>query len=295
VPLRPVRPPELRGKVFRGSHVIHAGLLTPGQLRTSAWRRLFPDVWACSHVRVTHDLRAIAASRLLLPGSVVSGRSAGVIWDVPLAGTEDDVELTVPPGFRGGTIPGVRLRRRALANADVVVRRGIRVTSRVRTALDLATIRPFDEAVVAVDAFLERTRTPVDDARAAAAVATGRDCRYVRAVLAAADGLAGSPQETRLRLLLHRSGLPVPVAQHRALDGDRFLARVDFAWPEHRLALEYEGGWHGAPEQVVPDRERLNRLFSAGWRIIFVTKEDLRRPERLLARIRAALAASSFA
>jgi len=275
--------------------VIRAGLLTRSQLRSRAWLRVFPDVWACASLPLTHELRARAAARLLLPDSVVSGRSAAVLWGAQLAETDDDVELTVSPGFRGGSVPGIRLRRRVLADHDLVVRSGTRVTGRIRTALDLAALHPVDEAVVAVDAFLVATRTPVEEVRTAAASMTGRNCRHVRRVLDLADGLAESPQETRLRLLLGRSGIPRPVAQFGVREGRRFLGRVDFAWPGHKLALEYEGEWHGAPQQVVPDRERLNRLFSAGWRIIFVTKEDLRRPERLLARIRAALAASTFA
>jgi len=285
----------LRGKLFRASQVIEQGLLTRSQLRTSAWRRVFPDVWACRSLVLNHELRALAAARLLLPGAVVSGRSAGVLWGAPLAETDDDVELSMPPGFRGGSIPGVRLRRRVLPDEDVVVRRGTRVTGRVRTALDLAALRPIDEAVVAVDAFLVATRTPVDDVRRAAAAVTGRGRRYVRRVLERADGLAGSPQETRLRLLLGRSDLPAPVAQFRVRDAGGFVARVDFAWPEHRLALEYEGAWHGAPQQVGLDRERLNRIFAAGWRVVFVTAADLHRPERLLARIREALGTSRFA
>ena len=43
-----------------------------------------------------------------------------------------------------------------------------------------------------------------------------------------------------------RAGLPTPSAQYRVFDGDGFVARVDFAWPELRLALEYDGdaiGW----------------------------------------------------
>jgi len=74
-----------------------------------------------------------------------------------------------------------------------------------------------------------------------------------------------------------------PVAQFEVRDVGGFAGRVDLAWPQHRLALEYEGTWHGAPQRVPEDRERLNRLFAAGWRVIFVTKTDLRRPERLLA------------
>ncbi len=65
-----------------------------------------------------------------------------------------------------------------------------------------------------------------------------------------ADGLAESPQETRLRLRLHRSGLPPPVAQYEVRCDGRFVARVDLAWPEQRLALECDGAWHGAPDQL---------------------------------------------
>jgi very-short-patch-repair endonuclease len=82
------------------------------------------------------------------------------------------------------------------------------------------------------------------------------------------------------------------VAQFKVHDGGRRVARVDFAWPEHRLALEYEGIWHGERQQVARDRNRLNRLTAAGWRVLFVTAADIRDPERLLERIRQALAAT---
>ena len=64
---------------------------------------------------------------------------------------------------------------------------------------------------------------------------------------ALADGLAESQQETRVRLLIGRSRLPAPVAQFRILVEGRFVARVDFAWPEHKVALEYDGLWHSEP------------------------------------------------
>jgi G:T-mismatch repair DNA endonuclease (very short patch repair protein) len=40
---------------------------------------------------------------------------------------------------------------------------------------------------------------------------------------------------------------------------------------------------------VAKDRQRLNRLTAAGWRVVFVTAADLGDPERLIARIRQAL------
>jgi hypothetical protein len=100
VPIRPVRPDRLRGRVFRGSSQVAAGRLTRGQLRSAAWQRLFRDVYACSSVVVTHEVRAGAAALLLLPGAVVSGRSAAVLWGVAAAGPTDDVELTCRPDRR---------------------------------------------------------------------------------------------------------------------------------------------------------------------------------------------------
>ncbi|MBB3676593.1 endonuclease domain-containing protein [Modestobacter versicolor] len=70
----------------------------------------------------------------------------------------------------------------------------------------------------------------------------------------------------------------------------RFVARVDFAWPAQRVAVEYDGLWHRDPRQFAADRARLNRLTAAGWRVVFVTAADLHRPGDVIARVAAALA-----
>jgi very-short-patch-repair endonuclease len=290
VPVPPRRPPELRGRVFRGSAVVAAGTLSPGELRSSAWRRLFRDVYACADLPVTHELRSAAAARLLVPGSVVSGRSAAVLWGLPLAQTDDDVELTVPPGSNVCRMPGLRLRRGALEPEHIAVRRGVRATTAEVTAVDLARVGTLEDAVVLIDRFVDTRATDLARVRAAAAEVSGRGCRQVRQAAALADGLAGSPQETRLRLLLDRSALPRPVAQFVVRDAVGFVARVDFAWPEAKVAVEYEGAWHGeSPQQVAADRRRLNRLTAAGWTVVFVTAADLHHPEQLVARIAAEL------
>jgi hypothetical protein len=274
---------------FLGWWAVDEGLLTPDQLRSSAWRRIFRGVYVHRDVPDSHELRARAAC-VLLPRAVVSGRSAAVLWDADLAGTDDEVEVTVPPASHAVRIPGLRVRRAALPSGHRTFLRGTPVTTPEATALRLAGLLPGDEAVVAVDQILATRAARLDDVRALAATARGRGAARARTACSLADGLAASPQETRVRLLLHRSGLPEPVAQHRVLDAHgRFVARVDFAWPEQKLAVEYDGQWHADPGQFSKDRERLNRLTAAGWRVIFVTAADLRDPLRLLGRIETAL------
>ena len=176
------------------------------------------------------------------------------------------------------------LTRRTLS-ADEVRRRGSsRVTTRLRTALDLGRGRPLDDAVVDLDRFRAGGLVDLASVRSAARSLTGRDCRHVRSVAALADGLAGSPQETRLRLLA-AAGFSAPVAQFVVRDGTRFVARVDLAWPEHRLALEYDGACHGGTAQFRADRARLDAVTSAGSRTVFATAVDLRRPADLLGRL----------
>jgi hypothetical protein len=281
--------------MFRGSAQVQAGRLTKAQLRSSAWRRLFPDVYACASLTVDHARRARAAAALAVPGACISGRSAAVLWGVPLAGADDDVELTVPSGCRAGSVRGIQLSRRRLADDDVVVQDGVRVTTVLRTAIDVARTEPIEEAVVALDQIVRAGLVTLERLRHAAAGLRGPGCRVVRRAAELADGLAESPQETRVRLVVLGSPLPAPVAQYtiRAADG-RFLARGDFAWPDAKVVLEYDGIWHGQPQQVARDRRRLNELTAAGWTVVFATAADLRDPAALIARLAAALSSRRY-
>lgn len=280
-------PPRLRGEAFRGSLAVARGLLTPNQLRSPVWKPLFRDVYVDASVDVTHRLRAVAAASLL-PDAVVSGPSAAVRWGVDLAAAGDDVELTLPPGEHARRHPGLRVRRAHLDPGDVGRRAGVLVTGPVQTALRVASLLPADEAVVAVDRLAVARIVDLEAVRARAAVPGAASAR-VRRACALADGLAESPQETRLRLLVLRAGLPPPVAQHRVLHDGRFVAPVDFGWPELEVAVEYDGRWHGDPAQFPEDRRRLNGLREAGWTVVVVTAADLHDPLPLVAMIRAAL------
>ena len=263
------------------------GLLTPKQLRSSAWTRLRQDVYADASSSVTHRLLVSAVGLRLPAGAGFTGRSAAVLWGVPdVAEPEDPVEVVLPSGRRWHAGRDVRVR--TLLPGQRLVQRGLwRCPSRAETAADVTRFGDRDEAVVLLDRLVRAGLAPLDDVRAAVAqLPRCRGSAQASLVARLADGLAESPQETRLRLLLHRAGMP-PVAQYRVVDGGGFVARVDFAYPELRLAIEYDGLWHADRHAFLEDRRRLNRLNAAGWVVLHVTLDDLRRPQALVARVRA--------
>ena len=223
--------------------------------------------------------------------AVFGGLTAASWWSTrgPLAGPDDPVELLLPPNVRWNAGPGV-LVRTATTSDDVVTDGVLFYTDRTRTALDLIRRGPLDDAVVLLDRVVHHRAAFLEDVRAAAArLPRCRGSAQARQVAALADGLAQSPPETRLRLLIHRSGLPIPIAQYVVRHERRFVAEVDFGFPEHKLAIEYDGAWHGKPGQLTLDRARMNRLLRAGWRVLFVTAADMRDPAALIARIAEAL------
>ena len=77
-----------------------------------------------------------------------------------------------------------------------------------------------------------------------------------------------------------------PVPQYEVWAEGELLARVDFAFPEERLVIEYEGAYHFDGIQIVRDDVRLRRLVEAGWRVIRLSAADLRDLDAVVARIR---------
>ena len=286
------RPPTLRGRVFRGRDAVAAGLLTKRQLSSRAWRPVFRGVYADVELPVTHEL-AIAGASLLVPDSAVfSGRSAACLLGAGgLVDAATPVEVTVPEADRFGPVAGLRIRRAVVPESDVRTVRRYSCTTPVRTAVDIARHEGLPDSVVALDVLLGRGLVhPTRLAEAVAALPTGRGCRRARRAAALADGRAESPPETVVRVLLRAAGL-VPVPQFVVRDAaGRFVARVDLAFPSQRVAVEYDGAWHGRPGQLARDRRRLNALVAVGWRVVHLTAADLHDTDGVLAAVGAALA-----
>ena len=81
-----------------------------------------------------------------------------------------------------------------------------------------------------------------------------------------------------------------PEPQYWIEDSHGRLARADLAFPEHKVAVEYDGSWRdGELWALNRDRDRLNRVQAAGWEVVFVTAALLHDPARMVRTVRAAL------
>lgn len=98
-----------------------------------------------------------------------------------------------------------------------------------------------------------------------------------------------SPEEfvRRMRALVRAANLPQPRTHFRV-----GVHEADFAWPEHRLAVETDG-WatHGYRAAFERDRARDANLAARGWTVIRITWRQLTRERtRTAATLAAALA-----
>lgn len=276
-----IRPRPLQWQVFRARDAFEAGLLTPTMLRTPAWRRILRGIYADSRLEVDHHLRCQAAGLAVPPDALIAGPSAAYLLGAESAVRDaDPVHLLVPRKHRFGPVQGLRVHTTGdLDAADLASARGLPCTSASRTAWDVVLWQDLVRAVTTLDAMLRVGLVTKDELihrlernRRDGVRGWGRAQR----AFGLADGRAQSPPESevRVRLILH--GLPPPVPQHPVRVRSGRLLHPDLAWPEYRVAVEYDGAYHSDPEQMHLDRRRLNELVDAGWIVLHVTSRRLR-------------------
>jgi len=109
-----------------------------------------------------------------------------------------------------------------------------------------------------------------------------RGTRRASGLLDLVDGAAESPPESSLRLVVVDAGFPVPEVQYEICTMDGLLLwRLDMAWPQVRVALEYDGFAAHAGREA-RDATREQDLERRGWLIVRATAADLRDPGRVL-------------
>jgi hypothetical protein len=227
-------------------------------------------------------------------GAVLSHRSAADLHDLrPTARANIDVTV---PGHRNCHIAGIEVHRsKTLTAADITTVHNIPCTTIARTQLDIADVLRRRQ----VERAIEQAQTlEVFDLRALEDQLSRNPTRRGAAVLAAIladldDGAA--PTESALEegflALVRGAGLPTPRRQHHiVLDDGEPPIRADFAWPEHRLAVETDGRrYHTAPNAFERDRRRDQRLALTGWRVIRLTWRQVTQEQRRIATLLARL------
>jgi hypothetical protein len=187
-----------------------------------------------------------------------------------------DLHVLSPPGCRLRSADGLVVHRRD--GAPLVMVDGRRVTSPAWTAVEVARSLRRPRALATLDAALRSgTCSRADIWRAAIEQAGRRGIVAVRNLIALADPRSESPMESEARLAMIDGGLPTPELQHEVVDGNGELRRLDFAWPDQRVAVEYDGmDWHSGPEAMKRDRRRQAALADIDWVVTGIVFEDVR-------------------
>ncbi|UVJ40693.1 endonuclease domain-containing protein [Arthrobacter sp. CJ23] len=286
------------------------GLGVPGKRIRAA------DVFIPSRsIRVPLNGSADAAANLraytdLDDSSVLTHHSAVRIWEGSLpAWLQEDWRIHVARD-RAGSKPRRRNvvgHRMTFRPGEVVVHDGVRVTIPARTWLDLAALLSVDDLVALGDSLVvahgpdfprpKTALTAIDDLRRMVAAHPGmRGMRTARLALPEVRVGADSPQETRMRLVLSRTGLGEPMLNHVIRNSwGQPAVWPDAAYPQHRIALQYDGGHHADPNQYLHDIRRQATTERLGWKEVRVSKEDLEGEKPFLVeKVRAALRPLGF-
>ena len=259
---------------FTYAAALDAGM-TARQLAGPEYRRVFPGV----HVRTGGEddllLRARGAALLAPRGGVVSHQTAARFWG-GLVPDDTEVHLAYRRDVRQSRVHGIRLHRFRSDIADVQ-RYGLRTTTPEQTFLHLTRDLTFLDLVALGDQLVKPGRwTSPALIRAFAETSEGQGRAMARSAAGFLREGVDSVPESKLRMLFVLGGLPEPVVNHVIWDGPDLLHRIELAFPEQRLAFEYDGRWHRTKEQVEHDRVRRAGLSEhRGWSFELVDSDDL--------------------
>ena len=263
--------------------------ITRGVLRGPGYTQLFHGVHVRSDVVVDTRVRAAAALAIAPTGALVARHTAAALLGgvVPAS---PDVHLALPEGRL--RVPGIVARRsRHPTHARLG---GLLLTTAEDTFLDLGAELSLVDLVVLGDSLVGAGKASPESLQKAAGASRGARGRVVRRAAGLVRRGVDSPMESRLRMLLVLAGLPEPVVNHiEHTDDGRWLRRFDLSYPEHRLAIEYDGRQHAeSAKQWQRDVERREGLDHDGWRLVVVLSKGVNgRPEETLDRVVAAMGA----
>jgi len=231
--------------------------------------------------------RARAAAHVMPDHCVLVDRTAASLLDLDVL---DYAELDVPPDVEVASVDGAGPTRRDgvlggkrdLRPDEIMTVGGVRVTTPIRTACDIACLRGRWRAIGALDAF--RTKYGIAEAELAAMLPRYRGRRGVtqlRELIPLSRAGVDSQPESWIRIEIHDEGFPMPAAQVWSWVPGWGRVKVENAYEHLRIAVEYDGEEHHSEEcDRLRDEARREALREAGWIIIVVRRDGLSGPGR---------------
>ena len=211
-----------------------------------------------------------AAAAMRHGGSIVSHTTGLFLHDLDVAPPARPL-LTLPPGSTSRSTLA-DLHRSPIERVDRTHRQRIPVTTVARSIVDAAEQLSEPALAAVVNEALSRqmvTVTRIDAALRRVEAEPGRiGSGRVRSVLGnwTDEIVPGSPAEAAAIRRILGFGLPCPVTQHVIVDdGGEFVARVDLAWPDHKVVREYDSDRYHGPDRTEADELRRQRIEALGW------------------------------
>ncbi|GAA3543606.1 hypothetical protein [Nocardioides daeguensis] len=227
-------------------------------------------------------LRILAIRCSVAANQILVDRTAAWVHgvDVHTFGERDvlpDIETCSLRGHRATRRPELASRERDLKASDIVEIEGIRVTSPLRTALDLGCHLRRREAFAAM-CMLARLHglSGADLVRELPHFRRRRGVVQCRQLAPLLEPRVESHREAWVLLEILDEGLPAPEPQWWIEINGVPTYRLDLAYPSARVCVEYDGEeFHDLiDEQRELDEERRQWLRDNGWTVIVVKRGD---------------------
>lgn len=288
--------------LFTRPQAIEAGLsykVVRRGMTLGRWSELHAGVYRIAGSPSTWNQRLLATCFAWGDKALVSHVTAAAHWNLPPF-TRGAIHIIVPRGTRREGHSGIVVHQvRELPAADAIHHQSIPVTTVARTLIDIASTVPVSDLEIALDAALHRGAASLGWLSWKLEQIGVRGRAGVGSLRALIEDRRGSPppesvMESSLLRVLKKAGLPRPERQYWVKIGTRSM-RIDFAYPEHHVAIEADGfEFHSGRQAFDRDRARRNLLTADGWRVLQVTKGDLEEPTAMLQQLRQLLGISSF-
>jgi hypothetical protein len=214
--------------------------------------------------------------------AAASHRSAAAIWG--FAGGRREIAEIICPRWRRARHHGVVVHeQKVIDSRDLACVDGIPVTSPALTLMHLGAVCHPSVVEMAFDAAEKRqliTRASMESLLKRLGKQGRNGIGTLRQLLERHDPAQkprDSEMETKVLQVLRRNGLPKPVTQFEIRRNGAFVAQVDAAYPQWKIAIEYDSHQeHTGRTRLARDTKRRLEIQSSGWSPITATAENLR-------------------